>query len=302
VLVVLLRPHARDLMPAIDGPAGFFCFSLVILFPAALFAARALPALGRAAAIPAHRVGGLPLLCFLVGRRSVAARLHEEGVRLLKSGERPAALALLQKAIALDPSIDEYYLSLSTALAESDHPQAALEALDRLPARHAPSELFFAHRGMIHLLLGNNEQALADLARCGSRACDTDYVALHRGSLLHARKQWQAAWRDFKLAVELNPGNAPARLLLAGLQACSPFAEHRNGELALENARLAGLQFPAGDWQVASVLAAAYAERGEFPDALRYAREALANAPEEAKEERRSRIATYERGEPYRYE
>lgn len=48
------------------------------------------------------------------------------------------------------------------------------------------------------------------------------------------------------------------------------------------------------------VLAAAYAEIGDFESALRFARQSADLAPESEKETRRARIRQYEQGIPFR--
>jgi Flp pilus assembly protein TadD len=74
----------------------------------------------------------------------------------------------------------------------------------------------------------------------------------------------------------------------------------RNGQQAVDNARRICILTEWNDWVSLSVLAAAYAEIGDFPSAIRFARQAADSAPESEKNTRLSRIQQYERCIPFR--
>jgi tetratricopeptide (TPR) repeat protein len=79
----------------------------------------------------------------------------------------------------------------------------------------------------------------------------------------------------------LQPGSAEARRKLAGiawLLATSPDPSQRNGTKAIELARQTAQLARGGDATMAATLAAAYAEAGQFDQAVAAARRALQSA------------------------
>ena len=90
---------------------------------------------------------------------------------------------------------------------------------------------------------------------------------------------------------------------LAWLYATCPEARFRNGGKALELARKAcdTAQTPA--WYLQGTLAAAYAEVGDFPNAVKSQEKSLALAVKESdKQEAQKALDLYKAGKPYRNE
>jgi tetratricopeptide (TPR) repeat protein len=124
----------------------------------------------------------------------------------------------------------------------------------------------------------------------------------NRGLVEGRRGNWRGAIEDVREALRLQPQLASAHNNLAWLLATCPVDAFRNGHEAVEHATLA---CEATNWSNSSnlgTLAAAYAEAGDFGQALRWHERALAD-PEyrqtygEAKLFDRLRL--YEQGLPY---
>ena len=59
---------------------------------------------------------------------------RREAMAVYESGDRPAAMALLRKAVALDENNFEAKVSLASLLLENNEPKAAREIMEKLPA------------------------------------------------------------------------------------------------------------------------------------------------------------------------
>jgi tetratricopeptide (TPR) repeat protein len=95
------------------------------------------------------------------------------------------------------------------------------------------------------------------------------------GIAFSRNKQYQQAAKHFELSIKYNPANWFARAEVAWLLATCPSNEVRNGTLAIEMARplLEGSKQESA--RAADILAAAYAEAGDYSNAVKYAERAL---------------------------
>tara|TARA_B100000809_G_scaffold264400_1_gene320130 strand:- start:1290 stop:1601 length:312 start_codon:yes stop_codon:yes gene_type:complete len=102
------------------------------------------------------------------------------------------------------------------------------------------------------------------------------------------------------MAIELNPDYAKAHNNFALLLATCPDDKYRDGEKAVSIARrsceLLGWDNPS----VLDTLSAAYAERGQFAEAIKWQTKAIELAPAGGKAVLQSRLQLYEAGKPYR--
>ncbi len=111
---------------------------------------------------------------------------------------------------------------------------------------------------------------------------------------------YRAAVEDLDEADCRSPGDVRTCLLFAGLLASCPIDELRDGQAAVEYARRACVELEWSDWYSVAILANAYAEAGNWREALRFAREARRLAPEDQQQERDERIRQFEARRPFR--
>jgi serine/threonine-protein kinase len=116
------------------------------------------------------------------------------------------------------------------------------------------------------------------------------------------RNEYAGAIADWGVALNLDPDHAWTASQLAWLLATCPDGRQRDGPRAVRFARRA---CEAREWKDAAslaTLAAAHAECGEFPDAVRRQEEAVNRASGPQKEFYAYLLRLYRSGEPYRQE
>ena len=113
---------------------------------------------------------------------------------------------------------------------------------------------------------------------------------------------------DYEHAIAIKPTYASAYASLAWLQATSAHEKFRDGRKAVENANKAKQLSVGKNWRVLDILAAAYAECGDFETAKTWQAKTVELAvsdksiTEKGKQGLRSRLELYEKGKPYRQE
>jgi tetratricopeptide (TPR) repeat protein len=116
------------------------------------------------------------------------------------------------------------------------------------------------------------------------------------------RNQFDKAIESYDEAIKLDPHDDSAFSARAWLWATWPDARHRNGQLAWESARRA---CELTGWKNASyfdTLAAAYAEVGDFRNAVSWETQALQRleSDDDRRPEYNERLDLYKRGKPFR--
>lgn len=130
--------------------------------------------------------------------------------------KRPGtALTALEKALALDPGLDEARRASATLLLELDRPNEALAQIEELLRRRPAATDFLVDAGFILEELGQPAAALARYDEALQRAPGDFRARLNRGALLARMGRLEEALRDNQTLVRSHVGSAAAHYNLA---------------------------------------------------------------------------------------
>jgi predicted O-linked N-acetylglucosamine transferase (SPINDLY family) len=140
-----------------------------------------------------------------------AQECFQFGTQLAQRGQLDEAIALLQRAVELEPGHAAAHHNLGSAYRDRGEPQAALAAYGEA-VRLAPQSAE-AHYGVGLMLMGERryEEALASLRRAielNPRIAEARFEA---GNAHMGLGNWQAALGEFKAAIAARPDYAEAR-------------------------------------------------------------------------------------------
>jgi tetratricopeptide (TPR) repeat protein len=224
------------------------------------------------------------------------------GMTLASSGDVTEAAEYFQRTIELEPDHVEASINLGGLLARAGNLEQAVKILkravelspDSIPARVNLSAALSArgefaaavpHYEAILLSEPNHASAHAQLARC-----------------LVELAQIESAVEHLRAAVRLNPNDFAAAVTLAWLQATSPLDAVRDGASALKLAQQLH-SARSENVMVLDLLAAAFAEQGDFASAKATILDALSYLGDRNSSVRQillARLKQYEANQPHR--
>jgi tetratricopeptide (TPR) repeat protein len=201
---------------------------------------------------------------------TTAADYVSRGYARQDKGDLEGAIADFTKAIEVDPRYANAYYNRGIARqAKGDHDGAIVDYTKAIEIDPRDAKAYY-NRGIARLAKGDLDRAIGAIA-------------------------------DFAKAIEIDPRHAKAYTALAWLLATASKQTVRDGQRAVEHARKAA---ELTNWQIPNVLgtlAAAYAETGNFDEAIKWQNKAL-SFPEYEKtagEGARQRLQLYQAGKPY---
>ena len=226
------------------------------------------------------------------------------GTALVRKGQVDEAIRHCERAVGMRPTDPDAQVSLGDALLRKGRIDDAIDHYQK--AMMARPDHFLSRYGLCQALLEKGELDSA-IQVCRSALvlwpsdadCHTTLaIALEEnGNPAEATQHYQKA-------LELAPRSIPTLTNLAWLLATSPDASLRNGPKAVELAGQADRLVGGTNTLVLRTLAAAYAENGEFENAVRTARSAMQLARMHGEDSLTAdldqQIALYQLGMPYR--
>jgi tetratricopeptide (TPR) repeat protein len=230
---------------------------------------------------------------------------HDLAACFRTEGNLAQAVVHFKRAIALDPENVKARLELAECLHAQDDIGGAVRELEAT-IRIAPDSAE-SHNDLANLLAAQGR--IADAVGHFERALilKPDYAAAHHyyAAVLVRQGKNVEAVRHWREAVRLEPKEIKYLSNLALVLATSPDEAARNGAEAVELAKRAvDLSATKPEANAVAILAAAYAELGDYTQAVttaRHAREMAIQQHQDAlAEQLRDRIKLYESGKPLR--
>lgn len=229
-----------------------------------------------------------------------AEACFNRGVAHLHKEQWDQAIEEFNEVVRLEPKNPETYYNRGFARAKTQKHDEALSDFDAfLRLRPDEADGYLSRAGVLDAQ-GLTAEALADLDTAIRLAPDDPEGYFSRGKLREDSCEYRLALADYEKALQLKPDEPTALNNLAWVLAAAPEAELRNGRRALTAALRSVEIQEAREWISIDTLAAAFAETGRFPEAIRSETEALRLAPPEEHGDLRRRLELYQAKKAYR--
>ena len=239
-----------------------------------------------------------------IERNPKAWMAHDNlGALLFRQGRVNEAILHFRKAVEIDAEQAEPQANLGNALLQNgDLDEAIAQYSNALRIKPNYAEVHY-NLGNALLRKGQADEAIAQYEK--AIALKPDYANIHNnlGIVLFQKGEVDRAIAQYQRALEINPQDVQARANLAWALATSPQPSVMKAiavKLAQQANELTGRTDPA----VLRILAAAFAQRGEYAEAIETAERGWQLATDQNKgslaEALRTEIGFYQIGLPYR--
>ncbi|MCY2991035.1 MAG: tetratricopeptide repeat protein [Planctomycetota bacterium] len=158
----------------------------------------------------------------------------------------------------------------------------------------------YVDRGDAFLAMQEFDRAVKDYSRAVELAPGRAGFLIDRGRAYRRSGRYRDALADYACALKKDSKSARALSCQAWLLATCEKDGFRDGKRAVESATQACVLDAWRDWQGLEILAAAYAEQGNFMEAVEWQQKAIELAPLEEVEQLRSRLSLFRERKPYR--
>ena len=224
--------------------------------------------------------------------RQAAVNYFKRGFESYKSGEYKPAIHAFELTIKVDPGHWGAFFYRGNAYNFQGQYQAAIADYNKTIELKPDFAEAFQRRGLAFANLKKYDQAIEDFNR--AIELKPKYAAAHtnRGYTWEQMGLYAKAIADYEQALSINPGNKSACNNLAWVLATCPIKSLRGGQRAIELALKAVILSEEKDSYAIGTLAAAFAENGQFIEAIIYQEKALAMV---ATENDAKRLRLYQR-------
>jgi tetratricopeptide (TPR) repeat protein len=222
---------------------------------------------------------------------------------LFKQGKVDEAIKECKTAVQLDPRYDPAHSALGRYFAEKKDYESAIAHCETAIKLH-PGDLK-ARNNLGNVLFLEGRYAVAKTQFAEVLRLDPNHTDAHNNLALTCQKldQTAEAIAQFRQAIQLRPGFAAALNNLAWILATSPEPQFRNGSEAVRLATEACDSTQFAQPNMLGTLAAAYAEAGQFHEAIALAEQAQERAgtgQNPLQDRLGAMIASFSAGHPYR--
>lgn len=215
-------------------------------------------------------------------------------------GDFDQAIADHSAAIGQDSHVAGYFNDRGLVWHKDKHDlDKALADFDTAN-RISPSAWNHATRGNLLRERGELDDALTSFDEAIHLAPAAGWFYAWRAALWSAKGDRSKMQQDLDDAIHHSPDDVQTLNARAWLMATSPVAEHRNGKQAVDDATKACELTVGRDTDCLTTLAAAFAETGDFEQAVNWQRQVLTMLPLAARAEDEARLKLYRERQPFR--
>jgi len=227
------------------------------------------------------------------------------GVTLFGIGRADDAIAHYRKALEIQPDYTEASCNLGNALIAKGDLDGAIAQYARCVAAMPDQEEAQYNLAGALLRKGRTDEAIVEYQKVLQKHPDSADAHANLGSAWLANGRVRDAMAEYTNALQISPENVPALSNLAWLLATSADSSLRNGSEAVRLAERADSASSRSDKHptVLRILAAAYAEAGQFAEAKQTAQHAVEAANIQGDttlvDALQAELALYDLGLPY---
>lgn len=209
------------------------------------------------------------------------------------------------QAIRLNPNLSEAYYNRALNYLKVPDTNKALADLDEAIRTNPKFAEAYARRSLLLIQSKCENEAISDANMAVALKPESGESYYYRARVQLRRKQFAEARSDYECIVELASGRQPEALnALAWLCATCPDQSVRDGRRAVELAKEACDLTQWNDQHIIDTLAAAYAEAGDFPEAVKWQKRALDSftISADVRSGMERRLQLYQQHQPYHQE
>jgi tetratricopeptide (TPR) repeat protein len=204
-----------------------------------------------------------------------------------------------------DPKHGEYHIERAVEFLASDQLDPAIKELDKAIRLDPQNAIAFSTRGAVWFRKKQYDRAITDLDEAIRLEPDKPSSGYYiRGAAWYMKKEYAKGVEDLDRAIGLNANETEALNSRAWAAATCPDPKFRDRSKALDFAKRACELDGSKNAFYLGTLAAAYADNGDFENAVKSQRKALEDQyyQKECGEEGIRMLKLYEQKQPYREE
>jgi tetratricopeptide (TPR) repeat protein len=229
-----------------------------------------------------------------------AVSYYKRGLARLKGGDVENAIADFSQAVKFDPKHLNAYFARGAAFQSKGEWDKAISDFDQIIELDPKNANAYSARAVAWQNKGDLDTAIADCDE--ALRLDPKHLTSYRtrGIAQHQQGKYDKARADLNEAVRLDSKDFGSSCTLAWLFATCPDERYRDGKRAIE---LATNACEVSGWKNAhgvGALAAAYAEIGDFVNAIKWQEEFLRLCSEAEKKKWGFLLELYKSGKPFR--
>jgi tetratricopeptide (TPR) repeat protein len=229
-----------------------------------------------------------------------AIAYYNRGNSWADKGEFDKAIRDFNEAVHLDPEYKRAYFNRGATWQEMDEFEKGIKDYTKVIQLDPQDAVAFNNRGVAWAGAGELDKAIQDYSKAIWLESQFAYAYSNRASIWSIKREYAKAVNDYAEGIRLDSQDVSACNEFAWLLATCPEAEFRDG---LDAVILGENLCELSEWKEAgyiNTLAAAYAEFGDFDQAVKYQKRCIEQLDKDVdKDEYMERLKLYGEGKPY---